>query len=155
MPRNWWKARIRCASNFNRLNDYLQTANGEICLLVQVESRTRLAAIEEIAAVEGVDGIFIGRSDLAADMGFLGKPAAPEVQEAVEDSIARIHAAGKAAGILTADQTLALRYLGLGATFVAIGSDVGLFTQSIARCLSEFRPDVEEKRVQPAGCNTY
>jgi 4-hydroxy-2-oxoheptanedioate aldolase len=132
-------AALARASNFNRIGDYLQTANEEICLLLQVESAKGLAAIEDIAALPGVDGIFIGPSDLAADMGFIGKPGSPAVQAAVEDGLKRIVASGKAGGILTADLTLARRYQELGATFVAIGSDVGLFTQSLVRCLSSFQ----------------
>src|SRR6218665_1920199 len=88
------------ASAFNRIPDYLTSANEQACLLVQLESRVGLAALEEIAAVEGVDGIFIGPSDLAADMGYLARPGVPEVQAAVEDGIARILKAGKPAGIL-------------------------------------------------------
>ncbi len=61
------------ASQFSRIGDYLETANDEICLLLQIESRAGLAVIDEVAALDGVDGVFIGPSDLAADMGHLGK----------------------------------------------------------------------------------
>ena len=112
------------SSNFNRTPDYLVTANDEICLLVQVESRAGLAALDEIAAVEGVDGIFIGPSDLAADMGFLGNPAAPEVLAAITDAFQRIKAHGKARGIMTVSLPQAEIYRDLGADFMAIGTDV-------------------------------
>ncbi|WP_404405163.1 4-hydroxy-2-oxoheptanedioate aldolase [Pelagibacterium halotolerans] len=148
-------AALARASNFNRIGDYLQTADEEICLLLQVESRAGLAAIEEIAAIEGVDGIFIGPADLAADMGYIGKPGAPEVQEAVENGLGRILTAGKAAGILTADQTLARRYIALGATFVAVGSDVGLLTQGLTQRRDAFRADTEETGGKPIGGGTY
>ncbi|AKR54907.1 2-keto-3-deoxy-L-rhamnonate aldolase [Devosia sp. H5989] len=127
------------ASAFNRIPDYLTTANEEVCLLVQVESRAAMDNIEAIAAVEGVDGVFIGPSDLAADMGYLGRPGVPEVQAAVEDGIARILKAGKPAGILTADTTLAQRYLELGATFVAVGTDVTLFSQATSALAAKFK----------------
>jgi 4-hydroxy-2-oxoheptanedioate aldolase len=113
-------AALARASDFNRIGDYLQTANDEIC------------------AVDGVDGVFIGPSDLAADMGYLGRPGAPEVQEVVERSIARILASGKAAGILIGDLGLAKRYAELGATFVGIGNDVGLLSNAAARLLKDF-----------------
>lgn len=132
-------AALARASNFNRIPDYLQTANDEICLLLQVESRTGIAALDEIASVEGVDGVFIGPADLAADMGFLGKPGAPEVQEVVEAALKRIQALGKAAGILTGDLGLARRYIELGASFVAIGNDVTLFANALDRLLVDFR----------------
>jgi 4-hydroxy-2-oxoheptanedioate aldolase len=132
-------AALARASGFNRIPDYLQTANDEVCLLLQVESRAGLANLDAIASVEGVDGVFIGPADLAADMGFLGKPGAAEVQAAVEDALGRIQGHGKAAGILTADQSLARRYVDLGATFVAIGSDVALLVNSTTRLLAEFK----------------
>nr|WP_299506479.1 4-hydroxy-2-oxoheptanedioate aldolase [uncultured Rhizobium sp.] len=140
-------AALARASAFNRIPDYLQTANDEICLLLQIESRAGLAALDDIAATEGVDGVFIGPADLAADMGFLGKPGAPEVQETVEAALIRIQSHGKAAGILTADQALGKRYLELGASFVAIGNDVGLLSTGASRLLLNFRkprtPEVE------------
>lgn len=132
-------AALARASAFNRIPDYLQTANDEICLLLQVESRAGVAALDEIVSTDGVDGVFIGPADLAADMGFLGKPGAPEVQDVVEAAIRRILSHGKAAGILTADQTLARRYLELGATFVAIGNDVTLLAGASSRLLSDFK----------------
>ena len=112
------------ASDFNRVPDYLATANDEICLIVQIESRAGLAAIDEIAAVEGVDGLFIGPSDLAADMGLLGEPGAPEVLAAITDAFQRIKAAGKARGIMTESLPQAEIYRDLGADFMAIGTDV-------------------------------
>jgi 4-hydroxy-2-oxoheptanedioate aldolase len=132
-------AALARASAFNRIPDYLQTANDEVCLLLQVESRAGLANLDAIAGTDGVDGVFIGPSDLAADMGFLGKPGAPEVQAAVEDALNRIQGHGKAAGILSADQALAKRYVELGATFVAIGSDVGLFVNATSKLIADFR----------------
>jgi 4-hydroxy-2-oxoheptanedioate aldolase len=98
--------------------------------LLQIESRAGLAALEDIAMTDGVDGVFIGPADLAADMGYLGQPAAPEVQQAVEQALKRIIACGKAAGILTSDTKMAARYLEIGATFVAVGNDVTLFANS-------------------------
>ena len=131
-------AALARASDFNRIPDYLQTANDEICLLLQVESRAGLAALDAIATTEGVDGVFIGPSDLAADMGYLGRPGAPEVQAEVEKALARIQSHGKAAGILIGDLALSKRYLELGATFVAIGNDVMLLANATAKLLEDF-----------------
>jgi 4-hydroxy-2-oxoheptanedioate aldolase len=132
-------AALARASDFGRRAGYLASANDQICLLVQVESRAGLAALDAITATPGVDGVFIGPADLAADMGHLGRPGAAEVQAAVEHAIGRIVAGGKAAGILTSDPVLAQRYLDLGATFVAVGSDVGLLTGATATLLARFR----------------
>ncbi|WP_337270540.1 4-hydroxy-2-oxoheptanedioate aldolase [Oryzifoliimicrobium ureilyticus] len=131
-------ASIGRASDFNRIGDYLSNANDEICLLVQVESRAGLAALDEIAATKGIDGVFIGPSDLAADMGFLGRPSAPEVQAAIEDALKRIQTHGKAAGILMGDLGLAKRYLDLGAAFIAIGADVTLFAEATKKLRENF-----------------
>lgn len=117
-------AAVARASGFNAIPDYAQTADDEICLLVQAETKTAIANLEAIAAVDGIDGIFIGPADLSADMGFIGRIEAPEVQEVIEGAIGRIIAAGKPAGILTFSETLNRRYLDLGATFVAVGADV-------------------------------
>ncbi|QKC85419.1 4-hydroxy-2-oxoheptanedioate aldolase [Mesorhizobium sp. NZP2077] len=132
-------AALARASAFNRIPDYLQTANDEICLLLQLESRTGLAALDDIASTEGVDGVFIGPADLAADMGQLGKPGAPQVQAEVEKALIRIRAHGKAAGILIGDLSLAKHYLELGATFVAIGNDVTLLAGATTKLLADFK----------------
>lgn len=132
-------AALARASAFNRIPDYLQTANEQVCLLVQLETRAGLEQLDAIAAVEGVDGVFIGPADLAADLGYLGKPGAPEVQAVIEAAIRRIVAAGKPAGILTADPALAARYLSLGATFVAVGTDVTLFSGALGGLANNFK----------------
>lgn len=119
------------ASDFNRIPDYLATADEEICLIVQVESRAGLEALDEIAAVEGVDGVFIGPSDLAADMGYLGQPSAAAVQEAIRDAFQRIHRHGKARGIMTVAVDQAHEYRAMGADFMAIGTDVNCLVRSI------------------------
>jgi 4-hydroxy-2-oxoheptanedioate aldolase len=110
------------ASRWNRTPRYLAEAANEICLLLQVESVSGLQNIEAIASTEGVDGVFIGPSDLAAALGHLGDPAHGEVQPAIEQAIGRVRAAGKAAGILMADEAFARRYLDLGASFVTVGT---------------------------------
>jgi len=131
-------AALARASNYGTTPGYLASANAQTCLLLQIESRAGLAALDAIAATPGVDGIFIGPADLAADMGHLGNPGAPEVQAAVEDALRRIIRCGKAAGILTSDRVLAQRYLDLGASFVAVGSDVGLLSGATAELRAAF-----------------
>src|SRR6202140_1088357 len=92
------------ASRYGRTPGYLTKANAEICVLVQVETRPALKEIEAIAMVEGIDGVFIGPSDLAAFLGHLGNPQHPEVQKAIEDAGKRLKALGKPAGILTSNE---------------------------------------------------
>jgi 4-hydroxy-2-oxoheptanedioate aldolase len=117
------------ANRFGRVTDYFARANAETCVLVQVETRLALQRVDEIAGLEGVDGIFIGPSDLAADLGHLGNPGHPEVQEAIAGALSVCRAQGKPAGILAFVEEQAKRYLADGFTFVAVGSDVVLLTK--------------------------
>src|SRR5262245_40437607 len=128
------------ASRYGRVKDYLQNANGEICLLVQVETRAALDQLEEIAAVEGVDGVFIGPSDLSASFGHIGNPQHAEVQAALQQSVKRLQAAGKPAGILTLNEEEARRYIAWGYTFVAVGSDIGLLGRGADALVRTFKP---------------
>jgi 4-hydroxy-2-oxoheptanedioate aldolase len=132
-------AGVARASRFNTVPDYLEHADREICLLVQAETQSAIANLEAIAAVEGVDGVFIGPADLAADMGFPGQLHAPEVQAVIEEAIARICATGKPAGIMTFDEELNRRYLELGATFVAVGADVTEFSAALCALAERYR----------------
>jgi 4-hydroxy-2-oxoheptanedioate aldolase len=118
--------------------DYLDVANDEVCLLVQVESRQALDNLESICAVDGVDGVFIGPADLSASLGHRGNPGHPEVQATIEDAIGRIVASGKAAGTLVSDNKLARRYLELGCTFVAVGLDVRILAAGVRSLRAEF-----------------
>jgi 4-hydroxy-2-oxoheptanedioate aldolase len=127
------------ASRYGRVTDYLKKANGEICLLVQVETRSAMAELEAIATVEGVDGVFIGPSDLSASLGHIGNPAHPEVQKALEDGVRRLKAVGKPAGILSGNEEEVRRYIGWGYTFVAVGSDVGLLGRGAEALAKKYR----------------
>ena len=136
------------ASLWNGIQDYTHNANGQICLLVQVESVVALENVEQICAVEGVDGVFIGPADLAASMGHMGNPGHPEVQEAIENCLRKIVASGKAAGTLTSDPALAKRYVELGATFVAVGLDLSLMLQAVRQRAAEFGLGQDTKKSQ-------
>ncbi len=127
------------ASRWNSIPGYLDKADEQMCLLVQIESREGLANLDAIAAVDGVDGVFIGPADLSASMGFRGNPGHPDVQAAIEDAIARIRQAGKAAGILSADEKLARRYLELGAAFVAVGVDTTVLMRGLQTLAATFK----------------
>ena len=118
------------ASRWNQVADYLRSCAQEICVLVQVESAVGLDNLTAIAATEGVDGVFFGPADLAASLGLLGKTGDQRVQDAIVRGIGTVRAAGKAAGILTADPALARKYLDAGALFVAVGIDTLLLTRS-------------------------
>jgi 4-hydroxy-2-oxoheptanedioate aldolase len=122
-------AAVARASGFDRRSDYMSQADAEVCLLVQIETRRGLENLDAIAAIDGVDGLFIGPADLSASLGHPGDPTAPAVQAAIDDAIRRIVASGKAAGILMGDEALARRAIAAGACFVAVGTDVGLLAR--------------------------
>jgi 4-hydroxy-2-oxoheptanedioate aldolase len=130
------------ASRWNGVPDYLQRADAEVCLLVQIETKAGLENASAIAAVEGVDGVFVGPADLAGGLGHLGDPGHPEVQDAIDLCMRRIHAAGKPSGTLTSDEALAKRYLALGCTFVAVGLDTSLLARAARQLARAFSSDV-------------
>jgi 2-keto-3-deoxy-L-rhamnonate aldolase RhmA len=127
------------ASRYGRVPGYLTKANDEICVLVQVETRTALDQIEAIAKVEGIDGVFIGPSDLAASLGHLGNPQHGDVQKAIESAVKRLKALGKPAGILTSNEDEARRYIEWGYRFVAVGADVGLLARNADALAKRFK----------------
>jgi 4-hydroxy-2-oxoheptanedioate aldolase len=128
------------ASQWNGISGYLDDAGDQICLLVQIETRRGLENIEAIAAVEGVDGLFIGPADLSASLGHRGNPGHSEVQAAITSAIERIRAAGKAAGILAMDPKLIRQYLSLGCSFVAVGADTTLLSRGARELAARFKP---------------
>ena len=127
------------ASRYGRVPGYLSKANDEICVLVQVETREALKELDAIAKVDGVDGVFIGPSDLAASLGHIGNPAHPDVQAAIKDAVTRLKAAGKPAGILTGSEDEARRYIEWGYLFVAVGSDIGLLAKNADTLAKKFK----------------
>jgi len=127
------------ANRFGRVKDYFKRANDEICVLVQIETATALENLEAIAAVEGVDGLFIGPSDLAAALGHLGDNGHPEVRAAIEDAFKRIRKAGRAPGILAPIEAEARHWLSLGCVVLAVGSDVGLLARHSEALAAKFR----------------
>ncbi len=115
------------SNKFGSVKDYFTGVNDQICVMVQIESRKGVEAVAEIAKVDGIDGIFVGPSDLAAGFGHLGNASHPEVQAAMTQIIAAAKAAGKPIGILAPVEADARRYMEQGVTFVAVGSDLGVF----------------------------
>ncbi|MCA0870717.1 HpcH/HpaI aldolase/citrate lyase family protein [Seohaeicola saemankumensis] len=115
-------AATRC-SRFGSVPDYVGTADAQISLHVQVESRAGVEALDDILAVEGLDGVFIGPADLAADMGHKGDSRVPEVHDTILDVLRRTKAAGKTAGILCLDERVP-EYVEAGARFVGVAIDV-------------------------------
>lgn len=128
------------ATRFGRIGDYFTRYADEMCVLVQVETMEALEKVEEIAAVPGVDGIFIGPGDLSASMGLLHQPTHPKVVEAIEDGLKRITAAGNRGGVLVVgDEALARRYMAAGSVFTAVGVDAALFARSADALAKQYK----------------
>jgi len=127
------------ASRYGRVKDYLKNASNEICVLVQVETKSALDQIEKIASVEGIDGVFIGPNDLSASFGHLGNWGHTDVQAALKDAVVRLKKIGKPAGILTGNEEEARRYIDWGYRFVAVGADVGLLARNADALAKKFK----------------
>lgn len=128
-------------NRFGRVKDYLKVADETNCVIVQLETRKSLAAVEEIARVEGIDAVFIGPSDLAADFGQLGNAGHPEVQTAIRETVDRCKAINRPIGILAPVAEDARRYLEWGATLVAVGSDIGVLVRGTDQLVQAFVRD--------------
>jgi len=127
------------ANRWGRVQDYARRANAEIGLIVQLETRRALQNLEAIAGVDGIDGLFIGPSDLAADLGHPGDNRHPDVRAAIEDAIARIIKTGKFAGILAPIEADARHWLERGCRFVAVGNDAILLARQSEALAAKFK----------------
>lgn len=124
---------------YGTLPEYNATVNDNISVLVQIETQLSVDNIDAIAAVDGVDGIFVGPGDLSAALGYLGQPAHPEVVKVIKHIFERAKAAGKPSGILAPVEADARRYLEWGAGFVAVGSDLGVFRSATQALCDRFK----------------
>lgn len=132
-------ASLARAAHWTGIGDYVQHADAEVCLVVQVETRQGLENLDAILAVDGVDAVFIGPADLAASLGHLGEAGHPEVRAAIEDALRRIAATGKAAGVFVTDPALATHYRDCGASFIAVGGDTTLLRSAAVKLAASFR----------------
>lgn len=123
--------------------NYFATINDNITVLVQIETQEGVDNLDAIAAVNGVGGIFVGPGDLSAALGYLGQPNHPEVQKVIRHIFERAAAHGKPSGILAPVEADARRYLEWGASFVAVGSDLGVFRGATAALCDKFKKSFE------------
>ena len=126
------------ATRYGRIPDYFKRVSEELCLLVQVETRKAVANLDAIAGTEGIDGVFIGPNDLAADLGHLGNWQHPDVWKVMEDAAKRIRKAGKAPGILVGEAD-GKRCLDLGFLFVAVGADTVMLARGSEALAAKFK----------------
>jgi 4-hydroxy-2-oxoheptanedioate aldolase len=134
------------AAQWNRVENYFEEANNEMCLIVQVENMAGINNLDAILAVEGVDGVFIGPADLAASMGFIGQPGHPDVKKEVENALKKIRQAGKMAGVMAVAKPLADYYETCGANMIAIGVDTLLLANATQQLAESFKPGLVKNK---------
>ena len=126
------------SARWNRVENYLAEAGRHVSLFVQVENVDAVACAGEIAAVDGVDGVFVGPSDLAASMGVLGEQTHPDVIAAVLRTFEAVRAAGKPVGVNAFDPAVADSYLAAGARFLLVGADVAMLARGSEALAARF-----------------
>jgi 2-dehydro-3-deoxyglucarate aldolase len=127
------------SNRYGTIPDYFTTVNQHMCVMVQIENLAGAAAARDIAALDGVDCLFVGPSDLAAGMGHIGNAGHPDVQAVIAGVFADAKASGKPSGILAPVEADARRYLAMGATFVGVGSDLGAFRSATQALCDRYR----------------
>ncbi|GAB7531057.1 4-hydroxy-2-oxoheptanedioate aldolase [Pseudomonas sp. 3A(2025)] len=133
------------ATRWDAVPNYINTAHEQLCLIVQVESRAGIENVAAIAAVEGVDAVFIGPADLSTGLGHIGNPSHPEVQEKIRYAIDATLAAGKISGILAPAEDDARRYQSWGCQFIAVAIDISLMRQAALSNLARYREPAEQR----------
>jgi 2-dehydro-3-deoxyglucarate aldolase len=128
-------------NRFGSTPQYFSRVNDDICVTVQIESPAGVNNVDAIVAVEGVDALFIGPSDLSAGFGHLGEPTHPDVLKVIERIVAAGRSGGKPVGILAPVEKDARRYLDMGMTYVAVGGDVGLLKAACKTLRDRFKGD--------------
>ena len=132
-------AAVHRGSRFGTIPNYLKSANDDICTIVQLETPEAIERLPEIAAVEGIDALFVGPGDLSAAMGHIGDIAHPEVQALIEKAAKDAHAAGKPVGIVGPNPDMVKRFIGYGYDYAAIASDIALMTGRAGEWLDQLK----------------
>ena len=135
------------AAKWNRIPDYLHKANEEVCLIVQIETELGLKNVKDIAAVDGVDAVFIGPADLSAAIGYVGQQDHPKVVETICETIGSINAAGKAAGLLAVKKELIQKYSDAGAKFIGVGVDTAVFSNATKQLAASYVENLNDEEV--------
>lgn len=134
------------SARWNRVDDYLTEAAAHVSVLVQVETVEAVAAASEIAAVDGVDGVFVGPSDLAASMGLIGQQTHPDVMAAVHSALTDVTPGGVPAGVNAFDPAVADAYMQAGASFILVGADVAVLARASESLATRFIPGDDTAR---------
>ncbi|MCY4228773.1 MAG: HpcH/HpaI aldolase/citrate lyase family protein [Gammaproteobacteria bacterium] len=138
-------AAIARSSRWLAIDNYDFDVHDQICLLLQIESRTGLENLDRILEIDGYDGIFIGPADLAASLDYLGNSRHPDVQSEISTAIAKIRQANKAAGILSTEDDMIQAYLDMGVVFIAVGVDTITLASAARALANQYRKTAPEQ----------
>jgi 2-dehydro-3-deoxyglucarate aldolase/4-hydroxy-2-oxoheptanedioate aldolase len=144
-------AAVHRASRHGTVPAYHNNAAAELCVIVQVETVNALEQLPSIAAVPGVDALFIGPGDLSASMGHLGNMAHPDVQARLAEGAAACRNAGKPVGIVGPNPDMVAKYIAMGFTYVAIASDIGMMVTRAVEWLEKLRGGLPADAAKPAA----
>jgi 2-dehydro-3-deoxyglucarate aldolase/4-hydroxy-2-oxoheptanedioate aldolase len=132
-------AAIHRGSRYGQSEGYFDQANAQVCTIVQLETPEALGNLRAIAAVPGIDALFVGPGDLAAAMGHIGNIGHPEVQAALARAARDCAALDKPVGIVGPNPEMVARFLEYGYRFAAVSSDIALMTGRAADWLGRLR----------------
>jgi len=134
------------AAQWNRVDNYFQDANKEVCLIAQIESVLGIEALDDILNEGVAEVIFLGPADLAGSMGYLGQPGHPDVVESVTRAIQKITDAGQVAGILTSSAELISKYEDMGVLMLGVGLDTILLSNATSALARKYKPELKDKK---------
>ncbi len=143
------------ASRFGTIPDYFKTANRSICVIVQIETPQAAAQLEDIAAVPGVDALFVGPADLSGALGHPGELTHPDVMALMADCARRAQALGKAIGTVGGTPEVVTRYRAMGYDYVAIASDLGLLMRGAQAAVQALRTEATQPHVHTLHQGTH
>jgi len=132
-------AAVHRGSRYGTVPGYLKNASTEICVICQIETPSAAARIAEIAAVPGVDALFVGPGDLSGAMGHLGDIAHPAVQTALAECAAKAKRLGMPCGIVGPNPDMVGKFVAMGYSYVAVASDMGMMVGRATEFLAALR----------------
>jgi 2-dehydro-3-deoxyglucarate aldolase/4-hydroxy-2-oxoheptanedioate aldolase len=124
--------------------EYLRQANDEVAILLQIETFQALEQVDDLAAIEGVDALFVGPSDLSVDMGIPGKVWDRKLREAYSKVITAGKRHGVATGIQMFDVGQAKELVTEGVRYLSFSSDVNLLIDYLAQTTETLREGIVE-----------
>ncbi|MCL4760476.1 MAG: 2-dehydro-3-deoxyglucarate aldolase [Burkholderiales bacterium] len=143
-------AAVHRASRHGNVANYQKLAAQELCVVCQIETIDALHRLPEIAAVPGVDSLFIGPADLSASMGHLGNMAHPDVLARLQEGAQACRAAGKPVGIVGANPDVVAQYIAFGFSWVAMASDIAMMVGRATEWLGRLRGAAPSASAGPA-----